>query len=193
MSSPGEVVVTLWWRCAAFVGLALMSVGSSGAQTVRGTIVGRGDVPIPGVVVVLADSAGPVGRSLSGERGEFRVTASRPGTYRLQATRIGFRPVVSAWMTLAANDTRDQRLVMDGISRPDPRTGLPYLCYANVYLDGLRLYGGGESEIVPDINRFEVAGIESIEYYASAAQTPAKYSALNSTCGVLVIRTRRFP
>jgi hypothetical protein len=76
---------------------------------------------------------------------------------------------------------------------PDPRTGLPYLCYANVYLDGMRLYGGGETEIVPDINRFEVASIESIEYYASAAQTPAKYSALNSTCGVVVIRTRRFP
>lgn len=120
----------LWWRCAAVVVLVITTVSPSGAQTVRGTVVGRGDVPLAGVVVVLADSAGPVGRSLSGERGEFRVTASRPGTYRLQATRIGFRPIVSAWMTLAADDTRDQRLIMDGIS---------------VALDTVRVVGGRRS------------------------------------------------
>src|SRR5262245_64793694 len=110
ISSPVEVGMRLWCRCAAVVVLVIGTVSASGAQAVRGTVMGRGDVPLSGVVVVLADSAGPVGRSLSGERGEFRVTASHAGTYRLQATRIGFRPVVSAWMTLAADDTRDQHL-----------------------------------------------------------------------------------
>src|SRR5262245_13473844 len=86
------------------------------AQTVRGTVVGRGEAPMPGVLLVLLDSSGVVGRSFSDERGAFRVTASRAGAFRLQATRIGFRPVVSDVMTLAVGDTRDQRIMMDGIS-----------------------------------------------------------------------------
>jgi hypothetical protein len=43
-----------------------------------------------------------------------------------------------------------------------------------------------------DINSIPVATIEAIEYYASAAQTPTKYSVLNSQCGVLVIHTIRY-
>jgi hypothetical protein len=43
-----------------------------------------------------------------------------------------------------------------------------------------------------DINSIPVAQIEAIEYYASAAETPTKYSALNSQCGVLVIHTLRY-
>ena len=44
---------------------------------------------------------------------------------------------------------------------------------------------------VPNINRFSPMDLEAVEYYASAAQTPARYSGLNSQCGVLVLHTRR--
>ncbi len=43
-----------------------------------------------------------------------------------------------------------------------------------------------------DINSIPVSEIEAIEYYASAAQTPMKYSVLNSQCGVVVIHTLRY-
>jgi hypothetical protein len=67
-------------------------------------------------------------------------------------------------------------------------------CYPLVYLDDAVLYrGAGPTDIVPDVNRFDVASIEAIEFYASAAQTPLKYSVLNSPCGVLVFHTRRTP
>lgn len=77
-------------------------------------------------------------------------------------------------------------------------------CYALVYLDDHlvfrgqkfvtqgRLSSGYEWEPLFDINSIAVSEIEAIEYYASPAQTPLKYSVLNSQCGVLVIHTIRF-
>lgn len=64
-------------------------------------------------------------------------------------------------------------------------------CMAAVYLDNMRLYGGGETGEVPNINRYKPEQVEAIEYYAGPAQTPSEYSNLNSNCGVVVIHTRR--
>lgn len=72
---------------------------------------------------------------------------------------------------------------------PAPKCG----CYAQVYVDGLLLYGGGMHEAIPDINAFPASWIEAIEFYAGPAQTPARYSRLNAQCGVLAIHTRRTP
>jgi hypothetical protein len=65
-------------------------------------------------------------------------------------------------------------------------------CYAQVYLDNLEIYTGRDGEPNFDVNSIPPAEIEAIEYYASPAQTPARYSGLNSTCGVLVIWTLRY-
>jgi hypothetical protein len=64
-------------------------------------------------------------------------------------------------------------------------------CYAAVYLDNVPLFWGKEGSEVPDINRFTPSSLEAVEYYASGAQTPTRYSTLNSQCGVLVLHTRR--
>jgi Carboxypeptidase regulatory-like domain len=71
-------------------------------------------------------------------------------------------------------------------------------CYALVYVDdhlvfrGQKLGNPPRWESLFDINSIPVAEIEAIEYYASAAETPTKYSTLNSQCGVLVIHTLRY-
>lgn len=71
-------------------------------------------------------------------------------------------------------------------------------CYALVYLDNHLVFRGQKVGQPPrweplfDINSIPVAEIEAIQYYASAAQTPAKYATLNSQCGVLVIHTIRY-
>jgi len=44
-----------------------------------------------------------------------------------------------------------------------------------------------------DINQIPPDQVEAIEYYASAAQTPMRYSRMASSCGVVVIWTRRDP
>ncbi len=90
----------------------------------------------------------------------------------------------------------------------DKEKGAPlWDCYALVYLDdhlvfrGTKLPGsisthpsGAASTWEPlfDVNSVLVADIEAIEYYASSAQTPVRYSVLNSQCGVLVIHTIRY-
>ena len=76
----------------------------------------------------------------------------------------------------------------------DVRQGAkPCECYAQVYLDKSTLYRGGgvTGEPLFNLNSISVDQIESIEYFAGPAQTPLEYSKLNSTCGVLVIHSRR--
>jgi hypothetical protein len=66
-------------------------------------------------------------------------------------------------------------------------------CYAEVYLDDMNIYTKRTSGSPPpfDVNSIPSSEIEAIEYYAGAAETPAKYTKLGTSCGVLVIHTRR--
>ena len=64
-------------------------------------------------------------------------------------------------------------------------------CYSSVYLDGTRVYGGNDGESLFDIDQLHPSSIAGIEYYASAAQTPAELNATSAgTCGILVVWTR---
>jgi hypothetical protein len=99
---------------AAVIGVVTPIIAT--AQTIRGVVVDRGDVPVPGVVIQLLDEASTVvSRSLSNERGEFQVAATREGRYRLHTLRIGFRPVLSDLIPLAAGQVVTQRLVLTGV------------------------------------------------------------------------------
>lgn len=95
-------------RAAAAVFLAALLAPASGAgQEVRGRLVAGGSgEPVSGAFVVLEDGAG--GRAdaaLSADDGAFRVEASRPGTYRLSAERIGFRTWRSSPFRLERGET----------------------------------------------------------------------------------------
>ncbi len=94
-----------------------------------------------------------------------------------------------------------------GLDDVDSEKGAPlWDCYALVYLDdhlvwrGQKFPASGQRhahtpyvwEQLFDINSIPVAEIEAIEYYTSSAETPSKYSTLNSQCGVLVIHTLRY-
>ena len=88
------------------------------AQVIRGTVVGRGETAgVPGVVVLLVDSTGAiVGRALSAEGGEYRVTAPRAGTYRVRTMRIGFRPDTSAVIVMGPGQERVVSLVLANVA-----------------------------------------------------------------------------
>jgi hypothetical protein len=64
-------------------------------------------------------------------------------------------------------------------------------CYADVYMDGSLMYGGKKDETLFDLSTIRPAIIEGIEYYASPATTPVKYSRPGRECGTLLIWTRR--
>jgi hypothetical protein len=84
--------------------LAMVAGTTLGAQSVRGVVVDPAERPMSGVVVSLVDSASTiVARTLTGDNGEYRFVAPRSGTYTLRALRIGFQPVESAPLVLAAS------------------------------------------------------------------------------------------
>jgi hypothetical protein len=87
------------------------------AQTIRGSVVDRADsARVPGVVVLLIDAGGGVAaRALTNERGEFRLPAGSPGAYRLRTLRIGFRPVTSDPVMLAAGQELTQQILVAGL------------------------------------------------------------------------------
>lgn len=70
----------------------------------------------------------------------------------------------------------------------------PRPCYAQVFLDGMRIYGqswgADATSPPPDLNAFASHGIEAIEFYRPGGGTPPEFRTDTSQCGTLVIWTR---
>ena len=99
------------WLSSIVFGAALPVAAR--AQSVRGNVFDAGGRPIAGAVVLLLDSTSQVtARGLSTERGEYRLAAARPGTYRVRALRIGFRPTASDPIVLSTGSETAQRLLL---------------------------------------------------------------------------------
>ncbi len=76
-------------------------------------------------------------------------------------------------------------------SNAERMRGMRAGCYAQVWIDNQLMNPSSPTEPY-DINGIAPDQIEALEWYGSPAQTPSKYSKLNSNCGVIVIHTRRF-
>jgi hypothetical protein len=113
-----------------------------------------------------------------------------------------------AWVGSGRKNGTSLRPSVD-LDDADKQKGAPlWDCYALVYIDDHLVFRNQKLpapldpvhptlapnvwEPLFDINSIGVAEIEAIEYYASGAQTPVKYSVLNAQCGVLVIHTIRY-
>lgn len=70
----------------------------------------------------------------------------------------------------------------------------PRPCYAQVFMDGMRIYGqswgADATSPPPDLNSFASHGIEAIEFYRPGGGTPPEFRTDTSQCGTLVIWTR---
>jgi hypothetical protein len=92
---------------AALAGLA----SSAGAQVVRGIVEAGSGRGLPGVVVVLLDSAGKrLAGVLVGDDGRYAIRAMAPGRYAVRAERIGYRADAPTPVTLGTGQTVDLRL-----------------------------------------------------------------------------------
>jgi hypothetical protein len=72
----------------------------------------------------------------------------------------------------------------------DRRKGAPRACYAQVYVDDVRVFGSDPGESLFNINTIQPSSIQAIEYYPSRAETPIKYGSYRADCGTLLIWTR---
>ncbi|MEP6778603.1 MAG: carboxypeptidase-like regulatory domain-containing protein, partial [Gemmatimonadaceae bacterium] len=86
-----------------------------------------------------------------------------------------------------------EKFTQDGLYCPtsaEALSGIFCACYSQVYVDG-RLMNAGRPTEPFNVNSVILSQTAGIEWYASAAQTPGRYSALNARCGVMIIWTRR--
>lgn len=115
---------------------ALLIPGVATAQTVVGTAVAASvDEPVAGAFVVLLDEAGGErDRTLTGQRGAFRLRAVTPGRYRIRLERIGFENVVTEAFDVGVDEVVSRRvevttrpIVLANISvdAGEPRCGTP--------------------------------------------------------------------
>jgi hypothetical protein len=72
----------------------------------------------------------------------------------------------------------------------DRRKGAPRACYAQVYVDDVRVFGADPGESLFNINAIQPSSIQGIEYYPSRAETPIQYASYRADCGTLLIWTR---
>jgi len=121
--------------CLAVLATALFPLRGV-AQPVVGIVVEQGTgTPVPGVMVLLLDSAGTrVDRTLTNAGGRFLVHANTPGTHRMSVERMGF----ADW---TSDPFRPGRL------REPLRIEVPF---EPISLEGLDISGGRRCEARPE-------------------------------------------
>ena len=114
------------------------------------------------------------------------------------------KPAQTSQLLHGLTGLRIQRSRLGGKMIAYSRTGFSSLSgvscgqgrYADVYVDGVLIYRWTSIRPPDPVDAFDVNGIDpgriaAIEYYARASQTPVEYQNLDSTCGVLVIWTKK--
>ena len=157
------------WPIAAFIALLAGPLPAS-AQIVRGTVVERlTGAPVGGAVVQLLDSAGSaVARAITGPAGEYRLTASRAGTYGLRVLRIGFQPSAPVRVVLPSGSD---------ITQP------PLVAGASVSLDTVRVAARRECQLRPDAATATFAVWEQIRTALIGAQVTEDRRLITSFVG----------
>lgn len=90
----------------------------------------------------------------------------------------------------AVASARYTSTVTRGGDAMDRRKGAPRACYAQVYVDDVRVFGSDPGEALFNINTIQPSSIQAIEYYRSRTETPIKYASYRAECGTLLIWTR---
>lgn len=87
----------------------------SGAQAVRGRVVGADSAVVPGAIVTLLDSAGvPLARALADDEGRFAMRTPAPGSYRFHVRRLGYMPFADSLVRVPAGAVLERTVVLSG-------------------------------------------------------------------------------
>ena len=99
--------------------LAISSFGQSDQGRIGGVVKDTTGAVIPGVTVVVKNErTGEEHSTVSGDAGEYLVTALRPSTYSVKATLPGFAPLETNGTQLVVG----QKAVLDFTLRPSSST-----------------------------------------------------------------------
>ena len=93
----------------------LITAGLAHAQAVRGTVMTRDSMRVPGVIITLIDANGTaVARALADDEGRFTMRAPSTGTYYIDARRLAFRPTIDVSIALEEGKILLHTLVLTG-------------------------------------------------------------------------------
>jgi hypothetical protein len=123
------------------------------------------------------DSAVAAGRSLP-----FVLARKLPGAQVTMYGRTG-----GALLSSGRGRTSGRQL--PPADPADPKS--PRGCWAQVYLDGMRIYStkyGGMT--VPDLRDIPLESLAAVEYYAGDAQTPSEFAGEGAACGTIAFWTK---
>jgi hypothetical protein len=67
----------------------------------------------------------------------------------------------------------------------------PMACWANVYVDGAKIYATGTPLPPPNVAAMTGRTVVAVEYYAGGASTPIEYGGTDTSCGTVLVWTRR--
>ena len=123
---------TFCCRLLLAIALAAVMPASGTAQIVRGTVVDSVTLtPMAGVIVTLFTAEGRLAaEGLTTESGSFALRAPAPGTYSVDAKRIGSKRASSPAVSLQQGETTNLRLAISptAVSLPDVRVRSPNTC-----------------------------------------------------------------
>lgn len=72
----------------------------------------------------------------------------------------------------------------------DKQRGATPACYAQVWVNGMRLYSPAKDAPLFDVNSIPVTGLQAVEFFPGPAETPPEYGGTGASCGTLLIWTR---
>jgi hypothetical protein len=174
----GETVVDVELQPSAAVQLGEVRVTAD--SQVRGKLAAmehRRSIQAGGTFITAAELDSAAGRSLP-----YVLARRLSGAQLTQYGRTGA-------MLLASGRGRTSGRPLPAADPVDPRS--PHGCWAQVYLDGVRIYSIRDGGLaVPDLREFRVETLAGIEYYAGEAQTPSEFAGEGATCGTIALWTR---
>jgi hypothetical protein len=155
-------------------------------------------------VIVTAERPGPadfetnrrIGLGTFFQRDDIERHAGSVVHTLLRTKLTGFsyheRPCGGLAVASATSNTGERRL-----SGPPPSVGaangcrMPDLCYVQLYVDGIRMFGTNHLSEPPNIDEYQLDQLEGIEVYSSASATPPRYATMGAICGTVALWRRR--
>ena len=127
-------------------------------QVIRGTVVDKqSQVTLPGANVVILGSDPPKGAS-TGSDGNFRITGVTPGRYDLQATYLGYKPVVITSVVITAgkeavleigmeeNISALKEVVISGVKKHETINQMTAVSARSFSMEEVSRYAGGRED-----------------------------------------------
>ena len=133
-------------------------------------------------------------RQLFGANGRF-FTRDELRSYGLHVSLADLLRRVPGAQIVHPDGAPGNYLATGRLLAPYAMTRAAGACYAQVFLDGVQVFGPATRRNVPppNLDEFTVDALEAVEFYGIPGSTPPEFRTLTANCGTLVLWSRDGP